>query len=470
MKLELPQPVVLINRILNQNGYKVYLVGGAVRDTLRRVQSHDWDFATNARPEEILQIFPDGFYDNKFGTVGVAGKHLIGDHNYKGEDINWLDEVFEITTFRKEYGYKDKRHPDKIVWGESIEDDLARRDFTINAMAIELIDNHKLFDTSEEKERHLIIDPFDGQKDLDRNIIRSVGSPGERFREDALRMIRAVRFGAQLGFTIEELTLEAIRENSDLIVHISMERISEELQKILLSPFPAEGIMLLHNTGLLQFIIPELEEGIGVAQAGRHIHDVWKHNIETLRECSSSDPIVRLAALIHDIGKPRTYKEEGPRGITFHGHEVVGASMAYHIAKRLKLSKKQTQKLTILVRWHMFMYQPEMTDASIRRFIKRVGLENINDMIALRIADRKGGGSKATSWRLREFQRRIGEQLYTPMSLRDLKINGQDVMEILDLPPSKKIGEILNTLFEEVMEDVHKNDREYLIKRIRELS
>ena len=208
----------------------------------------------------------------------------------------------------------------------------------------------------------------------------------------------------------------------------------------------------------------------GVPQAGRHKLDVWNHSLESLRECPSTDPIVRLAAFLHDIGKPKSYREQGPRGITFYGHEVIGARMADIIGKRLRLSKKQVEKLVTLVRWHMFAYESKMTDASIRRFIKRVGVENINDMMLLRVGDRKGVGSKSTSWRLQELQRRIGEQLFQPMTLRDLTVDGTDVMNELAIPPSRKIGEVMNKLFDEVMEDPRRNKREYLLNRIRELA
>jgi tRNA nucleotidyltransferase (CCA-adding enzyme) len=229
-------------------------------------------------------------------------------------------------------------------------------------------------------------------------------------------------------------------------------------------------MQLLHNAGLLQYILPELLPMRGVKQGGHHIYDVWKHSLEALKGCPSSDPIVRLATLLHDIGKPRTVRYQGPRGVTFYGHEVVGARMAKKIGERLRLSNDEVKRLETLVRWHMFVYSPEMTDGAIRRFIKNVGLQNINDMMLLRVGDRKGGGSKATSWRLNELQQRIGEQLYEPMSLKDLTVTGKDVMDTLQIPPSKKVGEILDALFEEVIDDSSKNDRDYLLKRMVELN
>jgi putative nucleotidyltransferase with HDIG domain len=315
-----------------------------------------------------------------------------------------------------------------------------------------------------------IEDPFDGQGDLAKQLIRAVGDPKQRFSEDALRMMRAIRFGAQLGFVIEPETLEAIQNSASLISHVSWERIRDELLKILASPFPADGMLLLHNAGLLEYVLPELLPMQGIKQGGHHIYDVWTHSLEALRGCPSSDPIVRLATLLHDVAKPKTVRYQGPRGVTFYGHEVVGARMAKKIGERLRLSTAQVEKLVILVRWHMFVYNKEMTDGAIRRFIKRVGLENINDIMLLRVGDRKGGGSRATSWRLNELQQRIGEQLYEPLSLKDLAIDGSDVMKALDIKPGKKVGEILHTLFEEVLDESERNNREYLLKRVKELA
>lgn len=474
MKISLPEPVAMILSILTEGGYDAYVVGGAVRDMLIKADTKDWDFTTNASPEEIQKLFPESFYDNSFGTVGLAGKHLLEMHENKevAEPLwnmhRWLDEVFEITTYRMESGYTNRRHPDKVIWGKSVEDDLSRRDFTINAIAMKVIASKKS-ENGFADARIELVDPYDGMRDLDDKVIRAVGDAHERFGEDALRMMRAIRFGAQIGFQINPITFGAIQKNAHLIKEISWERISQELLKIFSSEFPADGVTVLYNSGLLEHILPEALMMRGVAQAGRHKLDVWNHSLESLRECPSTDPIVRMAAFLHDVGKPQSYREQGPRGVTFYGHEVVGARMAEVIGKRLRLSKKQTQKIMTLIRWHMFTYDPKMTDAAIRRFIKNVGVENINDMMLLRVGDRKGGGSKATSWRLRELQQRIGEQLYEPMTIRDLKVDGADVMRELSITPSKKVGQVMNTLFEEVMEDTSKNEREYLLGRIREL-
>jgi tRNA nucleotidyltransferase (CCA-adding enzyme) len=486
-EVTLPQPVLFVLHRLHEAGYEVYIVGGAVRDILMGRQTKDWDFTTNATPEQIQTVFPKNFYDNAFGTVGISVPSLFGQMRKNGWSVMeidmWQHQIFEVTTFRKEYGYSDKRRPDHIVWGESLREDLERRDFTINALAIS-VDDPRQRDTgtstlngtiafARKKEALTlpvkVFDYFDGIAHLKDKLVKTVGSPADRFQEDALRMMRAIRFGSQLGFALEPKTLTAIREHASLLDYVSWERRRDELLKIIGSTYAADGIMLLHSSLLLDYLIPEMLDMRGVKQGGHHIYDVWTHSIESLRFCPSSDPIVRLATLLHDIGKPKTYREQGPRGVTFYGHEVVGARMVKQIGRRLRLANKQIDRLYILVRWHMFVYEPDMTNAAIRRFIKRVGLENINDMMLLRVGDRKGGGSKATSWRLRELQQRIGEQLYEPMSTRDLKVSGHDVMKVLQITPGPRVGTIMNQLFEEVMEEPEKNSRDYLLNRIAEL-
>lgn len=439
MQFGLPFKVIETIEKLRNVGYQAYIVGGAVRDILQGKEVHDWDFTTDAMPVEIQKTFPGSFYENDYGTVGIPVDNGI----------------YEITTFRTEFGYADRRRPDKVEWGKSLEEDLSRRDFTINAMALRL---------SLE-----IIDPYDGQKDLENKIIRAVGNPSARFNEDALRMMRAIRIGAQLGFSIEAQTWEAIKKNNKLIKHVSWERIRDELLKIISSQYPADGILMLGNTGLLDYILPELTKAAGVKQAGHHIYDVFTHSIESLRNCPSDKTMVRLATLLHDVGKPVAFRIIDD-GITFYGHEVVGARMVKRIADRLRLSADQKEELWTLIRWHMFAYQPEMTDAAIRRFMKRVGREKISDIMALRVGDRKGGGSKETSWRLEELKKRIEGLMRDPLAVKDLKVDGHDVMEILKIKPGPKIGEVLNKLFEEVLEDPKKNEREYLMGRIKELN
>ncbi len=491
LDVTLPQPVLFVLHTLHKASLDAFVVGGAVRDVLLNRSVKDWDFTTNASPQQIQSLFPASFYDNTFGTVGITVSQLYTHMKEQGwkldsadlEDESWAQQIFDITTYRTETGYSDRRRPDTVIWGKTLKEDVSRRDFTVNAMALKVgspitpLAKHDGLNgqlalsmhSSRLLVRVMLIDYFSGKTDLDQKIIRTVRDPNERFQEDALRMLRAIRLAAQLHFSIHEDTFNAIKNNSQLLKHISWERIRDELLKIIASEFPKEGIVMLHNTDMLRFIIPELLDTIGVKQAGRHEYDVWNHSLESLAHCPSTDPIVRLATLLHDIGKPATYREQGPRGVTFYGHEVVGSRIARLIAKRLRLSNKEIDRIFTMVRWHMFTYSPEMTDAAIRRFIRRVGLENINDILLLRIGDRKGGGSKATSWRLRELQERIGEQLYQPMSLKDLKINGSDLMRELNLKPGPIIGKILNALFDEVLDDTDKNAQDYLITRAKEL-
>jgi len=443
-RLKLPKKILDVFEVFNKKGFDIWMVGGGVRNLLMDKPISDPDFTTNATPEEIQKLFKDSFYDNKFGTVGIP--------------ID--DEVYEITTYRTESLYKDRRRPEKVKWGKSLDEDLKRRDFTINAMVIGIKSN------SNEIE---FVDPFKGEVDMDKKVIRAVGKAGARFGEDALRMMRAIRIGAQLGFKIEGKTQKAINKNAKLINDIASERVRDELIKILKSDFPADGILLLYASGLLQYILPEMLEMRGVKQIGHHIYDVWTHSIESLRGCPSRDPIIRLATLLHDIGKPRVARPRDGKEITFYGHEVVGSRMVNKISDRLRLSKAQKQKMFILVRWHMFAYDTKMTDAAIRRFVRRVGVDNINDMMMLRTGDRIGGGSKATSWRLRELQERVGKQLYEPMSIKDLKIDGKDVMKTLKITPGPRVGEILEKLFEEIIEDTRLNTKEYLLKRAKQL-
>ena len=461
MTFQLPDEVINILRKLKKAGFDGYVVGGAVRDLLTGRLVDDWDFTTDAVPVEIQKVFPGSFYDNQFGTVGIPKKKQETG-NKKQDEF----EVYEITTFRTEQGYSDKRRPDKVEWGKNLEEDLSRRDFTVNAMALQTKDKGQGLKAKGEEDYDIeIIDPFGGQKDLENKIIKAVGDPNQRFGEDALRMMRAIRLGAELGFGIEEKTLEAIKKNKDLIKQISWERIRDEFLKIVGSPFPADGVKLLYSTGLLEIILPELVKGAGVPQGGHHIYDVFTHCVESLRFCPSPDVWVRLATLFHDVGKPDTMVIRDGKP-TFYNHEVVGARIVKGIADRLRLPREQKDFLWKMVRWHMFTYNPEMTDSAIRRFMRRVGKEDIPKMIELRVGDRKGGGSRETSWRLEELKSRIAGLMNDPLTVADLKIDGFDVMKALDIKPGPLIGKVLNFLFEEVLEDPVKNNREYLLSRI----
>lgn len=467
---------------MQKAGFDAYLVGGAVRDLMINRPTYDWDITTNATPEQSQALFKGSFYDNAYGTVGLPWPALNSWMRQTGWLVDSLtleefeDQVMDITTYRSESGYSDRRRPDRVEWGQSLKEDLARRDFTLNAAALGVSrgDLTAVLAFAQKNPSQIltaeVVDPYGGMEDLKAGLIRAVRDPMERFAEDALRMMRGIRLGAQLGMTLETETLKAVQSQAKLISQIAWERISQEFLKILASDYPADGVKLLYTSGLLTYLIPELIAMRGVKQGGHHRLDVWDHSLEALKACPSRDPIVRLATLLHDVGKPKTYREQGPRGVTFYAHEVVGARMARDIGKRLRLPQKEVERLFILVRWHMFTYNPEMTDAAIRRFIRRVGLQNMNDMINLRVGDRKGGGSQATSWRLRELQERIGEQLYEPLSLKDMAVDGQTVMKELKLEPGPEVGRILNQLFEEVLDDSDKNTVEYLTGRMKELA
>ena len=464
MKVILPEFVRSILTTFLKSDYEIYIVGGIVRDLLMDKKGNDWDFTTNARPEQITALFKSSFYDNKFGTVGVI------DPNEIQKNPCAHPSVYQITTFRKEIGYSDKRHPDKVEWGKTLDDDLIRRDFTINAMALKPEANSSSPD--QENWEMEIIDPHQGQTDLKTKLIKAVGDPNERFTEDALRMMRAIRFSAQLNFKIDPETFLAIKNNLSLLDHVSWERIRDELLKMLSYPNAADGYRLLHESGLAKKILPEVEQGYGVKQKspGRHhIHDVWTHSVLSLQHCTSANPIVRLASLAHDIGKPLTVNREENDIITFYNHEYVGEFLARKIARRLKLSRLEQEKLVKLVRWHQFTVDERQTDKAVRRFIRNVGKENLEDILAVRTADRLGGGAKETSWRLEKFKEKLIKVQKQPFGLADLKINGTQIMKILQTKPGPLVGQILNTLFEEIEDNKDLNNKEYLEKRVKEI-
>lgn len=436
--LQLPDHITKFMSQFKKAGHQIYLVGGAVRDLLLNKDVKEWDFTTSATPEEILKLFPNGFYDNKFGTVGIPDKEK--------------NLVFEVTTFRKESNYEDLRHPGQVGWAKTVEEDLSRRDFTINAIAY---DGEKL------------VDPHQGQEDLKNKLIRAVGNPDERFREDALRLMRAIRFAAQFSFLIEEATRKAIERDAQLITKIAWERIREEFFKILSSDNPTEGILFLKSTGLLAGILPEVDVCFMIPQKSpkrHHVYDVGTHLVMSLKNCASDDVIVRFATLLHDIGKATTFRRDETGLITFYNHEVVGTQMTEQIADRFKLSNKEKEKLVTLVKYHQFTVTELQTDKAVRRFIREVGKEYIEDMLILRTADRIGSGATPTSWRLELFKTRIEEVQKEPFKVTDLKIDGRDVMEKLNIKPGPQVGEVLKKLFDDVVEGKVKNEREDLLE------
>ncbi len=450
--MTLPKEVKEIIKALESAEFEAYAVGGCVRDFVLSnveglsIEPYDWDITTNAKPEEVQKIFKNSVYENQFGTVAI-----------NTESKNERLKIIEITTYRVEEKYTDKRHPDIVKFTNKIDDDLSRRDFTVNAIAY---DGKKF------------IDPFNGQKDIKNKIIRAVGEPYKRFNEDALRLMRAIRFAVQLNFTIEEETAKAIKENSNDIVAISKERIRDELIKTIMTKNAKTGIEMLRNFGLLKHIMPELEEGINVSQNKHHIYTVWEHNLLSLDWAANHNYKLenRIASLMHDIGKPRTKKGDG-LDATFYNHEVVSAKMTAKILERLKFPKKFIEKVVLLVRYHLFYYNiEEVTESSVRRLVKNVGPENIDDLLEVRIADRKGSGvPKAEPYKLRHLRAIIEKVSRDPISVKMLKINGDDLMKILKIEPGPKIGYILNILLDEVLDDPQKNKKEYLTSQILKL-
>ncbi len=453
--MNIPGYILKVVKDLQVSGYEAYIVGGCVRDILMEREPQDWDITTNALPDQILQVFPDAKYENNFGTVLLP----VRGQAKAGEAKGLLEDVVEITTYRSEQDYSDRRHPDVVRFETELDKDLERRDFTINALALDPGDHEK------------IIDYFGGRKDIKAKIIRAVGEPSDRFKEDALRMLRAVRLSTQLGFILEPKTQRAIIKLAGSLKFVSQERIRDELIKILASERPAEGILLLHDCKLLQYILPELIEGVGVKPARHHIYPIFEHNVFSLKHCPSSEWPVRLAALLHDIAKPRTRKII--KGIaTFYNHEYVGAKMADKIMGRLKFSNSDRERVVNLVKNHMFYYNVgEVTAASVRRLIVKVGKDNLQDLIHLRVADRLGSGTpKAMPYKLRHLQYMLEKVQNDPVSVKMLKINGDDLMRILAIAPGPKIGAILDVLLGEVLENPDLNAAGYLAGQARKLN
>jgi len=443
----IPAEIINIVEKIEKAGFQAYLVGGCARDIFLGRTPKDWDVTTNAKPDQIQALFPKTVYENIYGTVAVI--------NEATED-NTLRNV-EVTPYRLESDYSDRRHPDSVKFSDKLEDDLQRRDFTINAIALSL-SNGAIKDT---------VDQFGGFSDIKDKVIRTVGNPDDRFTEDALRMMRAVRLAVELGFTIEQNTLASIKKHNKLLKDISLERIRDEFAKILMSPQPKLGIEILNETGLLSHIVPELQTAIGVGQNQAHAYDVWEHLLRSLQAAADKnwDLDIRLTALFHDISKPKTKGLSRETGIiTFYGHEVIGSRDTHKILTRLKFPVKTIEKVTKLIRWHMFFSDTEqITLSAVRRMIVNVGRENIWELMNIRICDRIGTGRpKEDPYRLRKYHAMIEEALRDPVSLSMLKIDGKRVMEVCNIPPSPKIGFILHALFNEVLDDPKLNTPEYL--------
>ncbi len=446
--LNIPKEIRAALTILENAGFEGFLVGGCVRDILLGRSPADWDITTNAGPTKIQEFFPNSFYENKFGTVSV----VTGSEDPKLRAI-------EITPYRIEGKYSDKRHPDEIRFAKTIEEDLGRRDFTANAIAM----NSSLE----------IIDPFGGQKDLENKIIKAVGNAEERFEEDALRIMRAVRFSAELGFSVEEKTGKALEKKAGLLKFIASERIRDEFSKIIMSQKPSIALEELRKLKILAIFLPELEEGYGIGQNKHHIYTVWEHNLNALDHSAKEKwpLVVRMSALFHDVGKPRAKRGEGPNS-TFYGHEIIGAKMTEKILARLKYPGEFVEKSTKLVRYHLFYYNvDEVSESSVRRLIKQVGPEDMEDLIRVRICDRIGSGvPKAEPYKLRHFRFLVEKLQRDPISAKMLKIDGNKIKELTNLPQGIKVGLILNALMDEVLDNPEKNDKEYLEKRAKELN
>jgi poly(A) polymerase/tRNA nucleotidyltransferase (CCA-adding enzyme) len=462
----LPPFILNILQQIEDKGFEAYAVGGCVRDLLMGVgkEQQDWDITTNALPRDVLKIFPQGKYNNEFGTVLVP---------YETEQGN--RSAVEITTFRSEGGYSDRRHPDNVKFEKDLDKDLGRRDFTINALAMKPEDSKlslpaDLLKWSFTQDGYVIVDLFGGVKDIKKRVIRAVGEPEDRFKEDALRMMRAIRFACRLDFSIEDKTERAIKKMAGSIKFIANERIRDELIKILESDNAYNGIMFLHENKMLQYILPEVEQGVGVKQDRHHIYTVFKHSVLALKNCPGKDWRVRLAALLHDVGKPKVKRIINGRA-TFYNHEYVSAKMASKIADRLKFSKKDKEKVVTLVRNHMFYYDVgEVTASSVRRLIKNVGEENLGELINVRIADRLGSGvPKAKPYKLRHLEYMMKKVRKDPISVKMLKINGDILMKELGMRPGPKIGAVLEVLLSEVLDDPGLNNKKYLLARSKEL-
>jgi tRNA nucleotidyltransferase (CCA-adding enzyme) len=441
----IPDSVRAIARTLRAGGHEAHLVGGCVRDLLRGASPLDWDVATDARPDRLLALFPGSRYENRFGTVAVPG-----------------DGVHEVTTFRHDGTYSDHRRPDDVTFGDTLDEDLARRDFTVNALAIPL-DADGL--------PGAVVDRWGGRADLAAATLRAVGDPGARFREDALRMLRAVRFAATLGFAVEPATRAAISAEAPLAAHVSGERTFDELMRLLSAERPSVGLRLAEETGLLAVIAPELARQRGIPQAKVPGDDLWDHTWRTVDAAApilvDGLPLARTAALLHDLGKPATLADGH-----FVGHDAVGAELAAAWLDGLRAPRAFTLRVANLIRHHMFAYSAEWSDAAVRRFIRRVGRTDFEELLDLRAADNVGSGLAADVDGLDELRGRCRAQLAARVALSrgDLAVDGDDLMRALSLAPGPAVGRMLDELLERVLADPMLNERGRLLAIAREVA
>ncbi len=450
INLRIPECVSQVTQKLEHAGFEAFLVGGCVRDHIMGITPKDYDVTTNATPEQIISLFGEDqtFYDNPFGTVGIKTD---------SEDPHL--KIVEVTPYRLEAGYSDNRHPDSVTFSQKIEDDLSRRDFTINALAYSPSQGH-------------MIDLYDGVKDITEKRIRTVGNPDFRFQEDALRLMRAIRFASQLDFVIDSGTFTSIHVNRETLQKVSRERIKDEFSKLLMTDNPAAGIFLLLQSGLLEYISKDLVNAVGVSQNKKaHLYDVFEHLVRSLQYAADQKFSfeVRLAALFHDIAKPHTKRTTDGK-TTFFGHEVVGERVTRVTLDNLKFSRETIDYVCLLIRWHMFFSDPDqITLTAVRRMLARVGETAMWDLIKLRQCDRIGSGRPtANPYRLRKYVSMVEEALKDPVSLKMLKVDGMLLMKH-GFAPGKQLGNALYVLFDEVLEDPTKNTEEYLVTRATEL-
>jgi putative nucleotidyltransferase with HDIG domain len=441
-----PEDVRALLRRLWDAGHSAYVVGGSLRDALLGRPAVDWDLATDALPERTRELFPDSAYENRFGTVAVRRD----------------DALYEVTTFRSDHDYADFRRPHRVEFGASLEADLARRDFTVNAMAWGAA---PAAGGATAQPLPGLVDPFGGVADVRARLLQAVGDPVERFEEDALRMVRAIRLAAALEFTIEPSTQAAIADRAELVEHLSGERLADELGKLLAAQLPSGGLRLLADTGVLARISPELAAQQGVAQNKVPGEDLWDHTVRCV-DAAVPNPVVRLAALVHDIGKPATQADGH-----FHGHETIGAELAERLFERLREPRLVTERVTHLVRHHMFRYEPNWSDAAVRRFIAKVTPAAIDELFALREADNVGSGLEASADGLDALRTRVRAELERgPILDRSaLAIDGDDLIRELGMAPGPWLGRLLDGLLQRVIEDPSLNDAPTLLLLARDL-
>jgi len=447
LQSQIPKEVSRITETLAKAGFEAWIVGGCVRDLLLGRKPKDWDITTNANPEQIQGLFENTFYTNDFGTVGIVNDG-VEDETVK---------IVEATPYRLEGKYSDARRPDSVEFGQNIEDDLKRRDFSVNALA---------YNPATQQ----LLDLYGGIKDTAAGIIRAVGEPKERFDEDALRIMRAIRISAELGFQIEENTKQAMKQCASQLSKISKERIRDEFVRIINSSQPKNAIFLAQNIGILKYIAPELEDGIGVEQNQAHSFDVFEHNVRALQHAADKNWnfTVRLAALFHDIGKPASRRWSNEKhDWTFHGHEVIGAKMTKKALESLKFTRETIDTVQNLVRWHMFFSDPDkITLSAVRRIVVNVGRDHVEELVELRICDRIGTGRpKEQPFRLRKYQAMIEEALRDPISVGMLAVDGKEIMKITNEKPGPRIGWILHALLEEVLDNPKLNTKEVLTEK-----